>query len=371
MTDGPRPLNVDLIFRPPEISPFYPVSTGLVAPTLTFAHVCARIVLPSSPLRASNGGFNDWGSTAGAPPGLGVVLLAGVFAAAAGAEPKEFVIEPYYVSPADQPYHPEYESALRDHIRQVHAWYRDKVGENFHLGKLRVVQSQQPYLTMRCGPFATFDCIADRERLPFWLGSVLQTVGGLEPRTGKWIFAQGGGGFAGANLIGNYEGFALAADWTLEPISGVVEPEAITCAFSDGWQCAIDANGNGAPYGTGPHELGHVFGFHHPDGYDGMSLMKWHGDYPSTTLMPHEVMILRETPWFRKHAFDAGAPFLNFETQDVAHWGDPMLLSGVGFLAGDTVEFRDVNHSVRVEPIIFGSGFMQATVPTGMGYIRI
>lgn len=300
-------------------------------------------------------------------------LLAAAFASSARAGSQDFVIRPYYVFPADQPYHPEYESALQDHIRQVHQWYHDKVGRNFRLAKLKVVRSRQDYLTMRCGAFPTADCVADREQLPFWLGSVIDAVGGLQPLTGKWIFAQGGGGFAGANLFGNYLGFATAGDWTLEPISGVVEPEAITCAFSDGWQCAIDANGNGAPYGTGPHELGHVFGLHHPDGYEGMSLMKWHGDYPSTTLMPHEVMILRETPWFRKHAFDPGAPFLNFETQDVAHWGETVWLSGVGFAVGDTVEFRDVNHSVRVEPTIFGTGFMQATVPSGMGpgYIRI
>ena len=35
--------------------------------------------------------------------------------------------------------------------------------------------------------------------------------------------------------------------------------------------------------------------------------MKWHGDYPSTDLLPQEVMILRETPWFTNHAFDPGA----------------------------------------------------------------
>ena len=302
-----------------------------------------------------------------------VALLAAALSAPAGAGSREFVIEPYYVFPADQPYHPEYESSLNDHIRQVRSWYRDQVGRSFHLAKLRVVQSQQDYLTMRCGPFPSSDCIADREQLPFWLGSVFEAVGGLEERTGKWIFAQGGGGFAGANLVGNFVGFALAGDWVLEPISGVVEPEAITCAFSDGWQCAIDANGNGAPYGTGPHELGHVFGLHHPDGYEGMSLMKWHGDYPSTGLLPHEVMILRETPWFSNNAFDQEAPFLSFGAQDVVHWGETMRLLGIGFAAGDEVEFRDATHSVRVEPLLDGTTLLQVTVPAGMGpgYIRV
>lgn len=305
---------------------------------------------------------------------LVAALAVAVFAPAAGAAQREFVIEPYYVYPADQPYHPEYEQALREHIRQVHRWYRDKVGRNFNLAKLQVVQSTQEYLTMRCGPAPSPDCVADREQLPFWFGSVLQAIGGLSERTGKWIFAQGGGGFAGANLFGNYMGFALAGDWTLEPISGVVEPEAITCAFSDGWQCAIDANGNGAPYGTGPHELGHIFGLHHPDGYEGMSLMKWHGDYPSTGLMPHEVTILRETPWFDgKGAFDANAPFLFFENRDVARWNEFIFLSGDGFLAGDEVEFRDAVHSVRVPANVLGPSLLEVTVPFGMGpgYVRI
>lgn len=304
---------------------------------------------------------------------LAAVVAAMFVAPTAGAGSRDFTIEPYYVFPADQPYHPEYEAALREHVRQVRRWYRDKVGLNFHLAQLRVVHSQQGYLTMRCGPFPAPECVADREQLPYWLGSVLQAVGGLEERTGKWIFAQGGGGFAGANLVWQYEGFALAGDWTLEPLSGVVEPEAITCAFSDGWQCAIDANGNGAPYGTGPHELGHVFGLHHPDGYDGMSLMKWHGDYPSTGLLPHEVMILRETPWFNNHAFDAGAPFLYFENQDVAHWGGTISLGGAVFTAGDTVEFRDATHSVREVPEVVSSTLLRVAVPANMGpgYIRI
>jgi hypothetical protein len=300
-------------------------------------------------------------------------LLGAVGTPAARAGANAFTIQPYYVFPADQPYHPEYERALREHVRQVHQWYREKVGHSFHLAKLRVVRSSQDYLTMRCGLFPSLECIADRQQLPFWFGSVLQSVGGLSDRTGSWIFAQGGGGFAGANLFGNYTGYAFAGDWTLEPISGVVEPQAITCAFSDGWQCAIDADGNGAPYGTGPHELGHVFGLHHPDGYDGMSLMKWHGDYPSTTLMPHEVMILRETPWFNNRAFDEGAPFLNFENRDVAHWGENIFLGGAGFVAGDEVEFRDATHSVRVPAEIASPTLLYVDVPAGMGpgYLRI
>ena len=149
--------------------------------------------------------------------------------------------------------------------RHVRDRYWDQVSRTFHLANLRVVQSQQDSLTMRTSAFPSAECIADREQLPFWLGPVLPAVGGLEDRTGKWIFTQDGG-FAGANLFQNFVAFALAGDWTLGPISGVVGPEAITCSFSDGWQCALDANGgSGAPCGTGPHELGHVFGLHHPD----------------------------------------------------------------------------------------------------------
>jgi len=103
-----------------------------------------------------------------------------------------------------------------------------------------------------------------------------------------------------------------------------------------------------------------------------MSLMKWHGDYPSTGLLPHEVMILRETPWFNNHAFDDGAPFLDFENQDVAHWGETIRLSGSGFASGDEIEFRDLDHFVRVVPTVIGPTLIQVTVPVGMGpgYIR-
>jgi hypothetical protein len=297
---------------------------------------------------------------------VGALLGAG----SAGAASRDFVVQPYYVVPGDQPSHPEYEAAVRDHIRQVRKWYREQIGASFHVAQLKVVQSPLGFVAMRCGPFPTFECIQDREQMPFWWGSMHDVVGGLEPRTAKWVFAQGGGGFAGANLVGDFSGFALAGDWVLEPI---VEPEAITCAFSDGWQCAIDANGNGAPYGTGPHELGHAFGLHHPDGYDGMSLMKWHGDYPSTTLMPHEVMILRESPWFSNRAFDDGAPFVFYESTDVAHWGAEISLGGSGFADGDQVEFRDATHSVFVTPDVRSPSLLRVVVPFGLGpgYVRV
>ena len=101
--------------------------------------------------------------------------------------------------------------------------------------------------------------------------------------------------------------------------------------------------------------------------------MKWHGDYPSTTLMSHEVMILRETPWFKRHAFDEGARFLHYENQDVAHWGETMSLTGSEFAPGDKIEFRDVTHSVRVVPDLDGPNLVRVTVPMGIrpGYIRV
>ena len=101
--------------------------------------------------------------------------------------------------------------------------------------------------------------------------------------------------------------------------------------------------------------------------------MKWHGDYPATGLLPHEVMILRETPWFNNHAFDEDGPFLNFENTDVGHWLETLYLGGYRFSLGDQVEFRDATHSVRVDLDVANPFFGTTTVPTDMGpgYMRI
>jgi len=161
----------------------------------------------------------------------------------------------------------------------------------------------------------------------------------------------------------------MLGDWVLEPISGVAEPAAIPCSFAS-WQCQ-----GGVPKGAAAHELGHTFGLHHPpEGFPGQSLMRWHRDYPDTGLLPHEVMILRQSPLFiGPSAFDTNGPWLDFEATDLAEWGQELILGGHGFAAGDVLEFRDASHSIFVTPEILSTTNLRVQVPVNLspGYMRL
>jgi hypothetical protein len=299
-----------------------------------------------------------------------IVACAGLLNAPTSANAaREFVVQPYYVYPHDQPYHAEYARAIRKLAHEVQQWYADRVGMRFHLASLKVVRAPDDYLTMRCGFFPSDECRANRQDLSQWLQGVNRAVA-FTAHQSNWIFAQGGGGFAGANLYFDFNTYAIVGDWTLEPISGVAEPAAITCAFAT-WQCQ-----GGVPKGAAAHELGHTFGLHHPPPWvPGMSLMRWHGDYPDTSLLAHEVMILRESPFFNDHAFDASGPFLYYGYTP-AEPGCGQLLSLVGqrFVPSEaTIEFRDVAHSVVVAPEGGYEGGLSVRVPAGMqpGYLRV
>jgi hypothetical protein len=62
------------------------------------------------------------------------------------------VVQPYYVYPNDQAYHPEYERAVSPFILEVQQWYAARVGMPFHLAPVEVVRASEDYLSMRCGP---------------------------------------------------------------------------------------------------------------------------------------------------------------------------------------------------------------------------
>jgi hypothetical protein len=281
--------------------------------------------------------------------------------AVAASPTDDYVVRPYLVVPGDQPFHPAYQRAAQSLTREVQQWYLGKAGVTFRLAPLQVVRTADDYLTMRCGPEPTAECRTDRQKLPNWPEAVERAVGGWKPRSIAWVFAQGGGGWAGGVLFGEYSGYGLFGDWVLEPISGVAEPAAITCANAT-WQCQ-----GGVPKGTTAHELGHAFGLHHPDDYPGKTIMRWHGDYPDTDLLPHEVLILKHSPYFVPRAFDEQAPWLDFENPDVVRWAEMLKLTGRSLRRGDTIEFVDLKRAVRVRPELVSDREARVRVPEGMG----
>jgi hypothetical protein len=291
-----------------------------------------------------------------------------LLALAASVLAQQWVVQPYYVYPADQPFHREYVTAIDACTKEIQDWYLKQAGVTFRLAPLKVVKSTESYREMR-GTEVPAEGEKSREKLmdmPNWWPALEKAVGGWRQREVSWVFAQGGGGVAQANLVKDWQGMGIFGDWVLEPISGVREPKAIHAGHAT-WEVK-----GGTPKGTTAHELGHAFGLHHPDNYPGKSVMRAHWDYPDTGLLLHEILILENSPFFVKKAYDEAAPHLDFENQDVAHWGETLTLTGRGFKPGDKVEFVDTTRTVPVETKL-EDGNLVVTVPQdqGPGFIRV
>jgi hypothetical protein len=279
---------------------------------------------------------------------------------------EELSVKLYYIYPSDQPFHQEYVDAINNVMIEINEWYRTKAGVNFRLEEVVVMQGFD-YLTMRCGTFPTQECMDDRTKHPNWQRAVEQIIDGMPDKKVALIFGQGGGGFAGANLLGNYAGFAYVGDWVLEPISGVREPATAHCGYAT-WQCE-----GGVPKGTIVHELGHAFGLHHPVADAGISIMKWHGDYPNTEFLPHEQKILQLNPMFHPNVYINGSPRLDFAgNPDEMTRGASVTIVGEGLAGTTRVEFTDGSSTIFVIPTEVTGTSIRVTIPNsiGMGYMR-
>ena len=218
-----------------------------------------------------------------------------------------FWVKPYLVYPADKPMYPEYETAVRNYMVELQDWYKRKVGITFFMQPLIVVRSTYNYDIIRCDPNPTdsippfSECLNDPKslagNLPLYMNLAIHGVERWEEKTVALVFSAGGGGYAGGSRLVNDTGYAVTGDWVLEPISGKENGWGIPCRYSDGWQCA-----GGVPKGSPAHELGHAFGLLHPDPtlYPEDSIMKFHGGYPTVGFLPHEVDLLKQSPFFTK-----------------------------------------------------------------------
>ncbi|MEZ6088302.1 MAG: hypothetical protein R3C05_09810 [Pirellulaceae bacterium] len=279
-------------------------------------------------------------------------------------ETSRFIVQPYYLYPRDQQYFAAYEEAVNSAIVEVQEWYREKCGLTFRMEPLKVVQSKLTYQQMKWGGREPSESSPE---MPNWQSGVLESIGGLRDETIVWIFAQGGGGWAGGNLVGNFRGYAIFGDWVLEPISGVTNPDGIPASKAT-WQVE-----GGVPMGTTVHELGHAFGLHHPDRYGGKSIMGWHGDYPETGFLAHEILILQQCPFFTGMPPSAIAPFPDFATNDVVRWEETIEIPGQ-FLQGTTeVELVTANGKKTMKPQSVTSSNVKVTIPlgSGPGYLRL
>jgi hypothetical protein len=293
-------------------------------------------------------------------------MLLAILAGLATTSTPRYAVQPYYVYPADQPYHPEYVVAITKATKEIQGWYKAQVGMTFKVLPLKVLKSTETYEQMRGKPFPKEPTKESLYDMPNWWNSLEKQVGGWKDKEVAWIFAQGGGGVAQAYLGESDRGRAIFGDWVLEPLSGVREPKAAHAGYAT-WEIK-----GGTPMGTTAHELGHAFGLHHPDQYPGTSVMARHWDYPQCGLMPHEKLCLQNSAWFNAKAFDSAAPFLAYENPDVMRWGETVSLRGEGIRAGDVAEFVSVEKRVLV-PGKVSNGRLEVVVPKeiGPGFLRL
>lgn len=293
----------------------------------------------------------------------------------------DYVVQPYYVYPNDFTKNAAYAQSIARTMEELREWYRSRVGSTFTLRPVIEVRSRFDYAILRLGENPSEEDRKDPRFMPQWLPGLRQSLGGtFRPKQVSVIFAHGGGGYSVGRLEGEDAGFAVVGDWVLGPISSTKDPQGIP-APEGAWQVR-----GSVPLGILAARLGQAFGLLNPSGYPGTSIVTGFQSFPNTSLLPHERLILRESPFFGFAAGDVGMPRLSHEIVDRIAWGESLVLQANGpFSAGDMVEISHVPFDAltgqwgRMEsqfvPVQLGSDPNRArvTVPrnTGPGLIRL
>lgn len=244
-----------------------------------------------------------------------------------------YVVQPYYVYPSDFVGRPQHKAAISRTMEELQGWFRERVGTTYTLKPLIEVKSRQDYVTMRVGANPAAEDAANKTFMPNWFGSLREALGGdFRAKQVSVIFAVGGGGYTTGKIGGDDAGVAVVGDWFLEAESGVKEPKAIS-APAGAWQAKGDV-----PTGILAARMGQAFGLLNPEGMSGSSLVGGFQSFPNTRLMPHESLILRNSPFFGYADGDRDVPRLQWESADRGVWGDSYYVLAAGLRDTDMVE---------------------------------
>jgi hypothetical protein len=308
---------------------------------------------------------------------LPALVLALATAAPLPAQAPGSRVLPVLYLPADLPFDTARLRLQVAAVRDVRAWYAERLGGlSFYADPLVVQRSRHTFAELAGADFQNWWPLPEREfagwGLP-WNDSSRIKILLLAQGAGAWAGADSeNGGIASEAEAGRVDrgwlgGLAVVGDSSLGGMLAGVCPRAGAASHrkpegGTEWWC------NWNTYrGTIAHELGHTFGVPHPDAFRAgfrcdstvIANMQCHWAWPADSLLPFEAAHLRSLPVFGADALAEWEPavpaaarnarFPVFERDGVVLWlagrgGGTGYLWGVE-LAGDTSGIADVTWS--------------------------
>jgi hypothetical protein len=274
---------------------------------------------------------------------------------------------PVLYLPADLPFDSARLRLQVEAVRDVRAWYAERLGGlSFFADPLVVQRSRHTFAELAGADFQNWWPLPEREFADYglaWNDSARFKLLLLAQGAGAWAGADSeDGGLAseaeaGRAAHGRLGGLAVIGDSALGGILAGACPREGTASHrkpegGTSWWC------NGNTYrGTIAHELGHTFGLPHPDAFRPgfrcdstvITNMQCHWAWPADSLLPFEAAHLRALPVFGKGALEEWEPaapasgrhvrFPSFERDASVLWlggrgGGTGYLWGVEFTAG-------------------------------------